>query len=326
MIELVKVDRIKKVYTIKKGLVKKKVIHIKAVDGVSFSVEKGETFGLVGESGCGKTTMARMILRLIEPTENTIYYQKKDIFSYNRGELKDFRKDVGIVFQDPAASLNPRSTIMDSLRRPLTINGFDRKSADQRIYQVSDQVRLSRTLLKRYPHQLSGGQQQRVSIARAIVLKQQVLVLDEPTSALDISVQAQILNLLIELQKEQHLTYLLISHDLNVVKYISDRIGVMYLGKMVELGTVKDIYQDAKHPYTFGLMSSSPIFSPHQRDRGKLRISGELPGPISVPLGCRFHTRCPYTEDICKKEIPLFEDIGSGHYVACHRHTEINFP
>jgi oligopeptide/dipeptide ABC transporter ATP-binding protein len=322
---IIRVDNIKKYFTISRGLIKKKVINIRAVDGVSFDIKKGETFGLVGESGSGKTTIARLVMRLTEPTENTVYLEGKDIFQARGRELREIRRRMGMVFQDPAASLNPRSTLWDSIKRPLEIHGYKEAEIKAMVDETIKRVALGKELLSRYPHQLSGGQQQRASIARAIILKPEFIVLDEPTSALDVSVQAQILNLLLEIQEEYNLTYLFITHNLSVVRYISDRIGVMYLGKMMEIASVEEIYNNPLHPYTVGLLSSAPALSPRYRNRRKLILSGDPPSLINPPAGCRLHPRCPYNAEVCRKEIPELREISFGHWLACHRAGELDF-
>ncbi|MDY0235355.1 MAG: ATP-binding cassette domain-containing protein [Gudongella sp.] len=318
MNSLVKIENLKKYYRIDKGLLKKKSYYVKAVDGISLSINKGETVGLVGESGSGKSTVARLLLNFTTPTENTIYFDDIDIFKANKSEKKSIRKKIGIIFQDPAASLNPRSTVYESLKRPLEINGTAKKDIHSYIMNTLELVNLGEELLYRYPHQLSGGQQQRVCIARAIILNPEFLVLDEPTSALDVSVQAQILNLLLEIQAEKGLTYLFISHNLSVVRYISDKIGVMYLGQLMELGKVEQIYKNAMHPYTIGLLTSEPIYSPKDRGRKKLILEGEPPSLMNPPVGCRLATRCPFSKDICNHENPAFREIEPEHFVACH--------
>jgi len=322
MEKIIEISGLKKYFSLKKGLLKKRIILIKALDDIGLDIHEGETMGLVGESGCGKTTLGRTILKLIEPTSGSIFFDGSD--TSKASGLKELRKKMSIVFQDPFSSLNPRSTIRTALARPLIINGVKKEMIDSMIKEVIHKVNLGEELLFRYPHQLSGGQQQRVSIARAIILKPKLLILDEPTSSLDISVQAQILNLLLDLQEEYRLTYLFISHDLNVVNYISDRIGVMYLGKLIELAPVDEINTNPRHPYTLGLFSSSPILSPKYRKRKKLILAGEPGSTINPPTGCRFHPRCPHAEDICKTELPELRKIKEHHWVACHRAEKIN--
>jgi oligopeptide/dipeptide ABC transporter ATP-binding protein len=322
---LLRMEDVKKYYSFTKGIIKRNKIDIKAVDGVNLQVYKGETLGLVGESGSGKTTIARLILNFIKPTENTIYFDDIDIYNTSKAEQRKIRRRMGVVFQDPAASLNPRATIMNSLQRPLTVNGIAKEDSIKTIEETLKKVNLGKELLKRYPHQLSGGQQQRVSIARAILLNPELLVLDEPTSALDISVQAQILNLLLQIQEEYNLTYIFISHNLSVVKYISDRIGVMYLGKLVEIGSVEEIYNNPKHPYTIGLLSSEPIRSPRERNKKQLILSGEPGSLMNPPKGCRFAPRCPYKIEICEESSPIIEEIKEYHSVACYRWKELDF-
>jgi len=323
MSSLVKVGNIKKHFTFTEGFIKRRVSRIRAVDGVSFNIRRGETFGLVGESGSGKTTIARLIMRLIEPTENTVYFKDMDIFAAQGKELRELRKAMSMVFQDPASSLNPRATILDSIRRPLELNGYSKQDIKTLVDEIIAKVAMGKELLSRYPHQLSGGQQQRASIARALIMKPELIVLDEPTSALDVSVQAQILNLLLDIQQEFNLTYLFITHNLSVVRYVSDRIGVMYLGKMMEIATVDELYAHPMHPYTLGLLSSAPALSPRERNRRKLILSGDPPSLINPPSGCRLHPRCPYAEEICRKKAPELLEQKPGHFVACHRALDI---
>jgi oligopeptide/dipeptide ABC transporter ATP-binding protein len=317
---VIRIEQIKKYYKQTTGLFNPKVNYIHAVDDVSLTVQRGEVVGLVGESGSGKTTLARLILGLVRPTANTVYINGVDIFKTTGSRMREIRKTISVVFQDPAASLNPRVTIGDSLMRPLIINGLRQKSALEEAEAIMDKVKLDSSYLKRYPHQLSGGQLQRVSIGRALILKPEVIILDEPTSALDISVQAQILNLLLELQGEFNLTYLLITHDLNVIRYISDRVAVMYLGKVVEIGETDSVFKEARHPYTIGLMASSPILDPRQRNREKFLMQGEPDSLINLPQGCRLSTRCPYKVEQCLTEVPILQDLGNNHFSACIYH------
>lgn len=320
---IIEVKGLKKYFKITTGLIKRKNQYIKAVDDVSLTIKRGDIVGLVGESGSGKTTLARLILRLITPTEGTVYINGNDVFKLNAQKLKAVRKDVTVVFQDPAASLNPRVTIGESIMRPLLINNVSKKDAEAKAKEVLIKVKLDESYLDRYPHQMSGGQQQRVSVARALALDPKVMILDEPTSALDISVQAQILNLLLELQTDFQLTYLMITHDLNVVRYISDKIAVMYLGKLVEYGDTDAVFDHPVHPYTKGLMASAPVMDPRRRNREKFLMKGEPDSLINLPPGCRLSSRCPYKTDLCTETVPELMEVGEEHYAACLRHKEI---
>jgi oligopeptide/dipeptide ABC transporter ATP-binding protein len=315
--DVITTDHLKKYYKVTTGILRRKTVVIKAVDDVSLTIKKGEIVGLVGESGSGKTTLARLFLKLITPTESTVFINGTDIFRANGKQLREIRKKASIVFQDPAASLNPRVTIGDSIMRPLLIHGFTKADAEKRAKEVLNKVQLDMDFLTRYPHQLSGGQQQRVSIARALILEPEIIILDEPTSALDISVQAQILNLLLDLQEELHLTYLVITHDLNVIRYLSDKIAVMYLGKLVEYGLTDDIFAAPAHPYTRGLIASAPVLDPRKRNREKHLIRGEADSLYNLPKGCRLSSRCPQCDDPCKNEEPGLVNIGNDHFVAC---------
>lgn len=298
------------------GVLRKK--EIKAVDGVSFEIKEGKTLGLVGESGCGKTTVGRTILRLINPTEGEIIFDGGDITSMNGRELKKLGREMQIIFQNPESSLNPRMNIYDSIAEPLSIHKICNKNEKkERIFELIETVNLNEELLFRYPHELSGGQIQRVVIARILSLNPKFIVADEPTSMLDVSVQAQILNLLKDLQKKYGISYLFISHDLEVVEWMSDEIAIMHKGKLVELGRTSDIFNGAKHPYTQALLSAIPVPDPEAK-REKIVLGGELPNPINPPSGCRFHTRCPYRERVCEVEEPMMIEIEDGHQVACH--------
>lgn len=317
---LVEVRNLKKYFPITGGILSRVVANVKAVDGVSFTIKKGETLGLVGESGCGKTTTGRALLRLIEPTAGEVYFEGKNILKMGKEELRRQRREMQIIFQDPYASLNPRMTVGDIIGEPLEIHGVARGSAkEKRVRELLEVVGLTGFHARRYPHEFSGGQRQRIGIARALALNPKLIVCDEPVSALDVSIQSQIINLLEDLQKEFSLTYVFISHALNVVKHISDRVGVMYLGKLVELADKDELYRSPKHPYSEALLSAIPIPNPELR-RQRIILEGDVPSPVNPPTGCRFHTRCRYAMPICKEVEPEFKDIGNGHWVACHLH------
>jgi len=314
---LIEVKGLKKYFPIKQGLFKK-ATYVKAVDDLNFSIKKGEVFGLVGESGCGKTTTGRLIIRLIEPTEGEVLFEGENLITLSPKDLRLKRKDFQIVFQDPYASLNPRMTIREIIEEPLVIYGkYSPKQRKERVKELLQVVGLTEEHLNRYPHQFSGGQRQRIGIARALALNPKLIVADEPVSALDVSIQSQVLNLLKDLQKEFGLTYLFISHDLSVVKHLCDRIGVMYLGRMVELAHKKQLYQEPLHPYTKSLLSAVPIPNPKVK-RERVILSGDVPSPANPPSGCAFHTRCPNVMDICKTQRPEFQQVRDEHYVACH--------
>ena len=315
---LVKVKDLKKYFTVEAGMFSKKKGYVHAVEDVNFEIYRRETLGLVGESGCGKTTLGRLVIRLLEPTNGEVYFEDKNIFKLKPEELRNLRKRMQIIFQDPDASLNPRMKVMDIISEPLTTQGeLNRKEKLERVKELMSIVALRETYMSRYPHQMSGGQKQRVGIARALALNPEFIVCDEPVSALDVSIRSQILNLLNKLQNKFNLTYLFISHDLSVIKHVSDRIGVMFLGKIVELGTTEKIFEHQLHPYTKFLLSALPLPNPHLRDREKNILKGEIPSPINLPSGCRFHTRCPYVKDRCKKEEPKLIKHGD-HLAACH--------
>ncbi len=292
--------------------------YVKAVDGVSFHIDKGETFGLVGESGCGKTTLGRTILRLIEPDGGQIFFDGRDVTKMKGGELMWFRKKAQIMFQDPYSSLNPRKTVFQIVMEPVRHHGIEVSDPEGFVVELLEKVGMNETHLYRYPHEFSGGQRQRIALARILSVNPEFVVLDEPTSALDVSVQATILNMLKDIQKELGLTFLFISHDLAVVEYMSHRIGVMYLGKLVEIGDSWDVFSEPLHPYTKALFSAIPVPDPEYERKKKIEtIRGEPPSPVNPPSGCRFHPRCKYATDICKEKEPQLKDAGNGRSVAC---------
>jgi len=315
---LLKIDGLKKYFPITKGLVLQKVTgHVKAVDHISFSVNEGETFSLVGESGCGKSTTANLILKLDEPTEGDLYFQGEKITEMTGPGLQNYRRSIQAVFQDPFRSLNPRRKVKSIISQPLVAQNVGTKqSRADKVAELLDIVGLRPRQAELYPHEFSGGQRQRIAIARALALNPKALVLDEPVSALDVSIQAQILNLLKDLQKELGLTYLLISHDLAVVDHMSTTIGVMYLGSLVEVAPRKELFGDTKHPYTKALLDSVPVADPSIVM--KAAVEGEVPSPINLPPGCRFHPRCPVAEAVCVKEDPEIREVAPNHFAACH--------
>jgi oligopeptide transport system ATP-binding protein len=315
---LLQVKGLKKYFPITGGVFGKKIGEVKAVDDVTFTVYKGETLGIVGESGCGKSTTGRMLLRLIEPTEGSIVFEGKEVTKLSKTELRKMRRDMQMIFQDPFASLNPRHTVEKILEEPLVVHGIGSKEErKKRVQEMLEVVGLGRYHAKRYPHQFSGGQRQRIGIARALMTNPKLIIADEPVSALDVSIQAQVLNLLEDLQKEFGLTYIFIAHDLGVVRHISDRVGVMYLGRIVELADSDQLYESPKHPYTKALLSAVPIPDPEYRKESQL-LSGDLPNPANPPEGCAFHTRCSACMEICKQIRPEMKEVEKGHYVACH--------
>jgi len=315
---LLELRNLKKHFPVDDSLFARKKSVVKAVDGVSFNVEEGETLGLVGESGCGKSTLGRTILRLIEPTSGEIYFQSKNLLTMSQRELRDMRRQMQIIFQDPYASLNPRMRIGEIVGEGLEIHKLAKGGAKrERVMALLQQVGLREDYYDRYPHEFSGGQRQRIGIARALAVSPRFIVCDEPVSSLDVSIQAQIINLLQELQENMHLTYLFISHDLRVVEHISHRVAIMYLGKVVEIAKGDKIYQEAKHPYTQALLSAVPL-PDTSRKKERVVLEGDVPSPVNPPSGCSFHPRCPYREAICDQVEPPLEFHADGHGLACH--------
>jgi oligopeptide transport system ATP-binding protein len=307
-------------FPIKGGLLGRVQGHVKAVDDVSLDIFRGETLGLVGESGCGKSTIGRVLLNLLEPTSGSVEFNGQNLFDLSDEKMRQTRKDLQLIFQDPYSSLNPRLSVGDIIGRVLKIHGMkDASAREKRVQELLERVGLSPYHIRRYPHEFSGGQRQRIGIARALALNPKFLVLDEAVSALDVSIQAQIVNLLEELQEEMNLTYLFVSHGLNIVRHISKRVGVMYLGKLVELAEVDELFESPKHPYTLALISANPITNPKLRDqKNKIILEGDVPSPINPPSGCYFHTRCPYAQPKCREEAPALVKTDDNHFVACH--------
>lgn len=318
--DLLVVKELKKHYPIKNGVFGKKSGEVKAVDGVSFTVKKGETFCIVGESGCGKSTVGMSLLRLIEPTSGTVLFNQEDMVKKSKNELRNMRKNIQMIFQDTYSSLNPKHTIKKIISEPLVINtSMTDADMEARVLELLNVVGLSENHLYRYPHEFSGGQRQRIGIARALALSPELIVCDEPVSALDVSIQSQILNLLEELQGKFQLTYIFISHDLSVVEHISDKVAVMYLGRIVEIGSREEVFQNTQHPYTKALMSSVPIADPKLKEKKqRIILTGDVPSPKNPPKGCHFHTRCPFKTDKCEEVYPEFKQISENHLAACH--------
>jgi peptide/nickel transport system ATP-binding protein len=314
---VIEVEGLKKHFPVRKGLLRRAAGHVLALDGVSFSIDRGETLGLVGESGCGKSTLARVVLRLIEPTAGSIKLEGRDITHLRRRDLRPFRRQMQIIFQDPFSSLNPRMSAGDIVGEPLQIHGLARDKRADRVAELFEQVGLNAAQMASFPHQFSGGQRQRICIARALALDPKLIVADEPVSALDVSIRAQVINLMMDLQRQRHLSYLFIAHDLAVVEHISRRIAVMYLGKIVEYTDKKSLFLEPLHPYTEALLSAVPVPDPKLK-RNKRILAGDVPSPMNPPPGCPFHTRCPYVEARCRVEIPQLREVRPGHWVSCH--------
>ncbi len=317
---LLEVKGLKKSFDVSEGWFKRKKQYLRAVDGVDLFVKEGETLGIVGESGCGKSTTGNLIMHLLEPTEGEIIFDGMNLSQLSSEELRKKRVDIQMIFQDPFSSLNPRMRVFDLIAEPLRTHRVAQgKKLEEMVLELMDVVGLDRSYSRRYPHEFSGGQRQRIGIARAIALKPKLVVCDEPVSALDVSIQSQILNLLVKLQKEFNLTFIFIAHGLPAVKHISDRIAVMYLGQVVELATKEQLFKRPMHPYTEGLLSAVPIPDPTLRDKkNRVVLEGDMPSPANPPSGCRFHTRCPYAEAKCKEDLPKLTEKEEGHYVACH--------
>ena len=321
--ELVRLENLKKYYAVKKGLPGQKKRFVKAVDDLSLEVYEGEVLGIVGESGCGKSTTGKLIARLLEPSEGKIIFQGKDISTFTRKEMRSIRKDMQVVFQDPYASLNPRMTVGEIIAEPLVVHGLTKtkEELNNRVAELLRLVGMDSYHSVRYPHEFSGGQRQRIGIARALAVEPKLIIADEPVSALDVSIQSQVLNLLTELKDKLHLTYIFIAHDLSVVEHISDRVGVMYLGNLVEMSDKKDLYKNPLHPYTQALLSAVPVPDPDTK-RNRIILEGGIPSPVNPPSGCKFHTRCFKCMEKCKTVAPKKTVINEDHYVYCHLYDE----
>ena len=328
---LLRVSGLQKLFPIRKGFLKRTVGHVRAVDGVNFHIDEGETLGLVGESGCGKTTTARCILRAIEPTAGEVFMRVADgsvveVGKLRRADLRALRREMQMIFQDPFTSLNPRMTLLDLVGEPLLVHGLrSRREREERVADLLRRVGLRPEYMRRFPHAFSGGERQRIGIARALALHPRLVVADEPVSALDVSVQAQILNLLQDLQSELRLTYLFVAHDLSVVRHISNRVAVMYVGRMVELAETEELFSRPKHPYTAALLSAVPEPDPRMRSQ-RIVLQGEVANPAAPPGGCYFHPRCPHAIEVCRTQAPAWQELSPGHFVGCHRAEELQLP
>ena len=315
---LLEVENLKKYFPVKKGVLSRTVGQVRAVDGVSFTLQQGETLGLVGESGCGKTTVGRSILRLIEPTAGRVVFNGKNLLELDREGLRNMRASLQIIFQDPFSSLDPRMNVGQIIAEPIRNHlKISKPEIHERVAYLMERVGLHPEQRSRYPHEFSGGQRQRIGIARALALNPLVIICDEPVSALDVSIQAQVINLLGQLQEQMNLSYLFIAHDLSVVEHISNRVAVMYLGRIVELTTDRELYRNPLHPYSRALLSAVPVPDPEIQKK-KILLPGDVPSPMNPPAGCTFHTRCPERREVCSREIPEFKNVGSEHWVACH--------
>ncbi|GFN36520.1 ABC transporter ATP-binding protein [Tepidimicrobium xylanilyticum] len=316
---LLEVKNLKKYFPVTKGVLKRKAGEVKAVDNVSLFIKEGETLGIVGESGCGKSTLGRTLLRLYEATEGEVTFKGIDVLKASKDQMKELRRKMQIVFQDPYSSLNPRMTVSQIIGEALVEHGLYRrgKELEDYVVEIMNKCGLARYHMNRYPHEFSGGQRQRIGVARALALNPSFIVADEPVSALDVSIQSQVINLFTDLQRELNISYMFISHDLGVVRYISHRVGVMYLGSLVELAEKNALFDSPKHPYTQALLSAIPVPDPTMK-RDRIILEGDIPSPANPPSGCKFHTRCMYAKDICKEVVPEFRDLGGEHFVACH--------
>ncbi len=314
---LFEVRNLKKYFRVGGGISAGRRRFLKAVDDVGFDIVRGETLGIVGESGCGKSTLGRTMIRLLEPTGGRVLFEGRDLASVSDRDLKPLRRRFQMIFQDPHSSLNPRMSVRRILEEPMVTHRVPRADRRKKVRELLDAVGMPADAAHRYPHEFSGGQRQRIGIARALALNPDFIIADEPVAALDVSIQAQIINLMMDLQKEFNLTYLLIAHDLSVVEYVSDRVGVMYLGKLVELTDRDTLYREPLHPYTQTLLKAIPVPDP-ERSRERVTLKGEVPDPVHPPAGCRFHTRCPFAEERCRREEPAFREVGPGHHAACH--------
>ena len=322
---IIKVENLKMYFPLQKGLMSKTYAHVKAVDDVSFEVMEGETFGLVGESGCGKTTTGKCVIRILNPTDGHIYYNGVDVARLSHSEMSKYRRELQMIFQDPYGSLDPRQSLFTILKDAIVADNKPHSPSEirARVLELINLVELSEEMITRYPHELSGGQRQRLGIARALACNPKVIVCDEPVSALDVSIQAQIINLFEKLQKELGLTYIFVAHDLAVVRHIAKRIGVMYLGHLVEVMDSGDLYKNSRHPYSLALLSAVPTTDYYaEKERGRVVLEGEVPSPINAPSGCPFHPRCKYATEACKQSMPPLTDIGGNHLVACHNIPE----